>query len=130
MDFEYNLILKGYDYRDINLNSKDEGLNLFPANSALSSPILRLAASVQPLHLAVPLPAAPPLAAPPLSVALLEALKQRQTYHTIRARIQDLTLYKLRVDLKKIKEQIGIAKSSLYKLKTKAILRDRTLLES
>jgi hypothetical protein len=48
MDFEYNIILNGYDYRDIDLNSKDEdeGFNLFPLDSALHSPILRPAALV------------------------------------------------------------------------------------
>ena len=120
MDFEYNIILNGYDYRDIDLDSEDEdeGPDLFPLNSAPPSPILRPAAPVQPLHLAVPLLAAPPPTAPPLA-----ALKQRQTHHTIGARIQALTLYELRVDLEKIKEQTGVVKSSLYKLRTKAILR-------
>jgi hypothetical protein len=79
MDFEYNIILNGYNYRDINLNSKDEdeGPNLFPPNSALPSPILRPTALVQPLHLAVLLLAAPPLAAPPLVAPPLAVLKQR-----------------------------------------------------
>ena len=110
MDFEYNIILNGYDYRDIDLDSEDEdeGPDLFPLNSAPPSPILRPAAPVQPLH-----PAAPPPA----------ALKQRQTHHTIGARIQALTLYELRVGLEKIKQQTGVAKSSLYKLRTKAISR-------
>jgi hypothetical protein len=89
MDFEYNIILNGYDYRDIDLDSKDEdeGLNLFPLNSAPPSPILRPAALVQPLLLTVPLPAVPPPAAPPLVAPLPAALKQRQTHYTIRARI-------------------------------------------
>ena len=118
MDFEYNIILNGYNYRDINLDSEDEdeGPDLFPPNSAPPSPILRPAAPV-PLPAALP-PAAPLLVAPPLA-----AIKQRQTHHTIGARIQALTLYELRVDLEKIKEQTGVAKSSLYKLRTKAILR-------
>jgi hypothetical protein len=48
MDFEYNIILNGYNYRDINLDSKDEdkGPDLFPPNSALPSLILYLAAPV------------------------------------------------------------------------------------
>jgi hypothetical protein len=125
MDFEYNIILNSYNYRDIDLDSEDEdeGPNLFPPDSAPPSPILRPAAPVQPSHPAVPLPAAPPPAAPPLAAPPLVALKQRQTHYTIRAKIQALTLYKLRVDLEKIKEQTGVAKSSLYKLRTKAILR-------
>ena len=120
MDFEYNIILNGYDYRDIDLDSEDEdeGPDLFPPNSAPPSPILRPAALVQPLHPAVPLLAAPSLAAPPPA-----ALKQRQTHHTIGARIQALTLYELRVDFEKIKEQTDVVKSSLYKLRTKAISR-------
>jgi Transposase len=138
MDFEYNIILNGYDYRDIDLDSEDEdkGPDLFPPNSAPPSPILRLAALVQPLHLAVlllaapplaapplaaPPSAAPPLAAPPLAAPPLAAPKQKRTYYTIGARIQALTLYELRVDLEKIKEQTGVVKSSLYKLRTKAI---------
>ena len=66
MDFEYNIILNGYDYRDIDLDSEDEdeGPDLFPPDSAPPSPILRPAAPVQPLHPAVPLLAAPLLAAP------------------------------------------------------------------
>jgi len=140
MDFEYNIILNGYDYRDIDLDSEDEdeGPDLFPPDSAPPSPILRPAAPVQPLHLAVPLPAAPPPvapppaapppaapppAAPPPAAPPLAAPKQKRTHHTIGARIQALTLYKLRVDLEKIKEQTGITKSSLYKLRTKAISR-------
>jgi len=155
MDFEYNIILNGYDYRDIDLDSEDEdeGPDLFPPDSAPPSPILRPAALVQPLHPTVPLlaapppaapppaapplaappPAAPPAAAPPLAAPPAAApppaappaaaLKQRQTHHTIGARIQALTLYELRVDLEKIKEQTGVAKSSLYKLRTKAISR-------
>jgi len=92
-----------------------------PPLAAAAPPLLAaaappLAAAAPPL--AAPLPAAPPLAAPPLA-----ALKQRQTHHTIGARIQALTLYELRVDLEKIKEQTGVAKSSLYKLRTKAISR-------
>jgi len=120
MDFEYNIILNGYDYRDINLDSKDkdEGLDLFPLNSALPSPILRPTTLVQPLLLTVPLLAALPLAAP-----LLAALKQRRTYYTIKARIQALTLFELRIDPKKIKEQTGVAKPSLYKIRAKAISR-------
>jgi len=79
---------------------------------------LRPAAPVQPLLPTIPLPVALPLAAP-----LLVALKQRQTHYTIRARIQALTLFELRIDPKKIKEQIGVAKPSLYKIRAKAILR-------
>jgi hypothetical protein len=119
--------------------AQDLVANATPLNSASPSPILRPAAAlVQPLHLAVaaPPPAAlppaePPLAEPPLAAPPPAALKQRQTHYTIRARIQALTLYELRVDLEKIKEQTGVAKLSLYKLRTKAISRgDRTLLES
>ena len=89
MDFEYNIILNGYDYRNIDLDSEDEdvGPDLFPPNSAPPSPILRPTAPVQPLHLAVLLPAAPPPAAPPLVAPPLAAIKQRQTHHTIGARI-------------------------------------------
>jgi hypothetical protein len=50
MDFKYNIILNGYNYRDINLDSKDKdkdkGPDLFSPNSALPSLILYLAAPV------------------------------------------------------------------------------------
>jgi hypothetical protein len=74
---------------------------------------LRLAALVQPLLLTVLLLAAP----------LLVALKQRQTYYTIRAQIQALTLFELRIDFEKIKEQTSVTKLSLYKIRAKAISR-------
>ena len=130
MDFEYNIILNGYDYKDIDLDSEDEdkGPDLFPPNSAPPSPILRPTTLVQPLLPIVPLPAAPPpavlpLAAPPLAAPLPTAVKQRQTHHTIGARIQALTLFELRIDPEKIKEQIGVAKFNLYKIRVKAISR-------
>jgi hypothetical protein len=124
---DFRIILSGYDYRDIDesdSDSDDNGPDLEVPWSRDASPHLDILLPPHPL----PRNRSPsPSEDPPEKIAKKKKEKDPQkANHSIGARIQALTLLaygKPKWTSEKIRDQTGIAKTTLYDLKAKAMSR-------